>query len=63
MLTYIEATHRELEKEQTKMKEKPHNKITKNERTRMKELTEREVIIIKKVDKGSGIVIVAFKDT
>ena len=62
MLTYIEATQGELEKEQTKMKEKPYNNLTKNERTSMKELSEREDIIITKVDKGGAVIIVDVKD-
>ena len=45
VLTYIEATQRELEKEQMKMKKKPYNNLTKNERTSMKELSEQEDII------------------
>ena len=61
MLTYTEATQRELEKEQTKMKEKPYNLI-KNERTSMKELREREGIIITKADKGDAVVSVGVKD-
>ena len=62
VLTYIEATQRELEKEQTKMKEKPYNNLTKNERTSMKKLSEREDIIITKADKGGAVVIVDVKD-
>ena len=62
MLTYIEATQRELEKEQTKMKEKPYNNLTKNERTSMEELSEREDIIITKADKGGAVVIMDVKD-
>ena len=62
MLTYIEATQRELEKEQTKLKEKPYNNLTKNERTSMKELSERKDIIITKADKGGAVVIVDVKD-
>ena len=62
MLTYIEATQRELEKEQTKMKEKPYNNKTKNERTSMKELSEREDIIITKADKVGAVVIMDVKD-
>ena len=62
MLTYIEATQRELEKEQTKMKEKPYNNLTINERTSMKELSEREDIIITKTDKGGAVVVVDVKD-
>ena len=60
MLTYTEATQRELEKELTKMKEKPYNLI-KNERASMKELREREGIIITKTDKGDAVVIVGVK--
>ena len=60
MLTYTEATQRELEKELTEMKEKPYNLI-KNERTSMKELREREGIIITKPDKGDAVVIVGVK--
>ena len=62
MLTYIEATQRELEKEQTKMKEKPYNNLTKDERTSMKELSEREDIIITKGDKDGAVIIVDVKD-
>ena len=62
MLTYIEATQRELEKEQTKMKEKPNNNLTKNERASMKELREREDIVITKADKGGAVVIVDVRD-
>ena len=40
VLTYTEATQRKLEKEQTKMKEKPYNKLTKSRRASMKELSE-----------------------
>ena len=40
VLTYIEATQRELEKEQTEIKEKSYNNLTKNKRTSMKELSE-----------------------
>ena len=58
VLTYIEATERELEKEQTKMKEKPYN----NHRTSMKELSDQEDIIITKADKGGAVVIVGVKD-
>ena len=59
MLTYTEATQREIEKKkQTKMKEKPYNNLTKNERTSMKKLSREEDIIITKVDKGGAVVIV-----
>ena len=62
MLTYIEATQRELEKELTKMKERPYNNLTKSERTSMKELSERVGIIITKAEKGGAVVIVDVKD-
>ena len=62
MLTYIEATQRELEKELKKMKEKPYNNLTKSERTSMKELSERVGIIITKAEKGGAVVIVDVKD-
>ena len=62
MSTFIEATQRELEKEQTKMKEKPYNILTKSEKTSMKELSEQEDIIITKADKGAALVIVDVKD-
>ena len=59
MLTHTEATQRELEKKkQTKMKEKPYNNLTKNERTSMKKLSREEDIIITKVNKGGAVVIV-----
>ena len=62
MPTFTEATQRELEKEQTKMKGKPYNILTKIERTSMKELSEQEDIIITKADKGGARVIVDVKD-
>ena len=62
MLTYIEATQRELENELTKMKERPYNNLTKSERTSMKELSERVGIIITKAEKGGAVVIVDVKD-
>ena len=62
VLTYIEATQRELEKEQSKMKEKPYNNLTKSERTSMEELSDQEDIIIAKSDKGGAIIIVDVKD-
>ena len=62
MLTYTEVTQREIEKEQTKMSEKPYNSLTKSKRTSMKELSEREDIAITKADKGGGVVIVDVKD-
>ena len=57
MLPYIESTQRKLEKEQ-----KSCNNLTKNERTSMKELCEREDVVIKKPDKGGAVVIVDVKD-
>ena len=39
------------------MKEKPYNNLIKSERTSMKELSEREDIIITKADKGGAVVI------
>ena len=62
VLTYIEATQRELEKDQTKMEEKPYNNLTKNERRSIKESSEREDIIMTKADKGGAIAIVDVKD-
>ena len=62
MLTYIEATQRELEKELTKMKERPYNNLIKSERTSMKELSERVGITITKAEKGGAVVIVDVKD-
>ena len=59
---YYQATQRELEKEQTKIKEKPYNNLTKNERTTMKELTELEDILITKPNKGGSAVIMTVKD-
>ena len=42
---------------QTKMKEKPYNNLTKNERKSMKGLGEREDIIIPKANKGGAVVL------
>ena len=61
MLTYIEATQRKLEKEQTKMKEKPNNNLTKSESKSKKELSEREDIITTKAGKGGAVVIMDVK--
>ena len=44
------------------MKEKPYNNLTKSKRTSMKELSEREDVIITKADKGGAVVIVDVKD-
>ena len=44
------------------MKEKRYNNLTKSERTSMKELSEREDIIITKADKGGAVVIADVKD-
>ena len=62
MLTYIEATQSELEKEQTKIKEKPYNNPTKKESTSMKGLSERKDTISTKADKGGAVVLVGVKD-
>ena len=58
MLTYIEVTQRELAKEQMRMKEKPCNNLTKNERRSMKDLSEREDIIITKAEIIGAAIIV-----
>ena len=67
MLTYIEVTQRELAKEQMRMKEKPYNNLTKNERRSMKDLSEREDIIITKAEIIGAVIIVGvtnyIKDT
>ena len=44
------------------MKEKPCNNLTKTERTSMKELSEREDIVITKADKGGAVNIVDVRD-
>ena len=44
------------------MKEKPYNNLTKNERTSMRELSERDDIIITIAGKGVAAVIVAVKE-
>ena len=44
------------------MKEKPYNNLTKTERSRMKELSEREDIVITKADKGGAVNIVDVRD-
>ena len=56
-----EATQRELEKVQTKMKEKLYDNLTRNETTSMKELSDILYIIITKADKGGAAVIVNLK--
>ena len=62
MLTYTEATQSEIEKKQTKIKEKPYNNSTKTESTSIKELSERKDTISTKADKGGAVVIVGVKD-
>ena len=44
------------------MNEKRYNNLTKSERTSMKELSEREDIIITKADKDGAVVIADVKD-
>ena len=62
MLKCIETAKRELANEQNKMKEKLFNNSTKNKSTSMKELRERENIIIIKASKSSTVVIMDAKD-
>ena len=62
MLKCIETAKRELGNEQNKMKEKLFNNSTKNKSTSMKELRERENIIIINASKSSTVVIMDAKD-
>ena len=61
--TYIEATKNALEtEEQNNSKNKYYNNLTKGERKALKELAERNDIIITKADKGGAVVITDVED-
>ena len=61
--TYMEATKNTLEtEEQNNSKNKYYNNLTKRERKALKELTDRNDIIITKVDKGGAAVIINVED-
>ena len=62
MLTTLKQLKENLEKNKQKWKKKPYNKVAKSERTSIKELSEREDIIIVKADKGGVVVIVDVKN-
>ena len=61
--TYIEATKNALEtEEQNNSKNKYYNNLTKGERKALKELADRNDIIITKADKGGAVVIINVED-
>ena len=61
--TYIEATKNALEtEEQNNNKNKYYNNLTKGERKALKELADRNDIIITKADKGGAVVIIDVED-
>ena len=61
--TYIEATKNALEtEEQNNSKNKYYNNLTKGERKALKELAERNDIVIIKADKGGAVVIIDVED-
>ena len=61
--TYIEATKNALEtEEQNNSKNKYYNNLSKGERKALKELAERNDIIITKADRGGGAVIIDVED-
>ena len=61
--TYIEATKNALEtEEQNNSKNKYYNNLTKGERKALKELADRNDIIITKADKGGAVVIIDVED-
>ena len=61
--TYIEATQNALEtEEQNNGKNKYYNKLTKGEGKSLKELANRNDIIITKADKGGPVVIIDVED-
>ena len=61
--TYIEATKNALEtEEQNNNKNKYYNNLTKGERKALKELADRNDIIIAKADKGGAVVIIDVED-
>ena len=61
--TYIEATKNAQEtQEQNKNKNKYYNSLAKRERKTLKELADRNDIIITKADKGGVVVIIDVED-
>ena len=61
--TYIEATKNALEtEEQNNNNNKYYNNLTKGERKALKELADRNDIIITKADKGGAVVIIDIDD-
>ena len=62
VLTYIEATQEELECRMENQKPQPFNNLTKGKRKALQELSERNDIVITKVDKGGTVVIRDIKD-
>ena len=61
--TYIDATKNALEtEEQNNSKNKYYNNLTKGERKALKELADRNDIIITKADKGGAVVIIDVED-
>ena len=59
---YIEATKNALETEEQSNKNKYYNNLTKGERKALKELADRNNIIITKTDKGTAVVIIDIED-
>ena len=59
---YIEATQEELECKMENQKLPPFNNLTKGERTALKELNERDDIVITEADNVGAVVIIDVKD-
>ena len=60
--TYVEATKNALETEEQNSNKNKYNNLTKGERKALKELADRNNIIITKTDKGTAVVIIDIED-
>ena len=62
VLTYTEATHKELERKMENPTLKPFNNLTKGKRKALQELRERDDIGRAKTDKGGAAVTIDIKE-
>ena len=62
VLTYTEATNKELERKMENQKRKPFNNFTKGKRKALQELRERDDIVRARTDKGGAVVKIDTKE-
>ena len=62
VLTYTEATHKELERKMENQTPKPFKNLTKGKRKALQELRERDDIVRAKTDKGGAVVTIDIKE-